>query len=105
MRFRVEVKQSSIHGLGVFAASDIPPGSPIGCYEGEPTDDNGTHVLWIEQDDGSEVGIDGQNDLRYLNHSSLPNCEFDGPQLFAVESITAGQELTFHYGDDWDEVS
>lgn len=102
MRFTLEVRESSIHGLGVFAASDIPPGAAIGLYEGDVTDENGTHVLWVEQDDGSELGIDGRNDLRYLNHSAAPNCEFDGPELYSLISISPGQELTFHYGDDWD---
>ena len=77
----------------------------VGTYEGAPTLENGTYVLWIEQDDGSELGIDGRNDLRFLNHSSRPNCEFNGPALLALAAIPAGRELTFHYGDDWAEIS
>ena len=70
-------------------------------YEGEETSENGTHVLWVLQEDGSEVGIDGQNELRFLNHSSKPNCAFYGTELSSLCDIRPGDELTFHYGDDW----
>ena len=94
---------SPIHGTGVFAARDIPSGSLIGVYEGDPTVDDGTHVLWVEADEGWE-GINGTGPLRYLNHSRTPNVEFDGPSLYALCDIPAGEELLFDYGEEWAHV-
>lgn len=99
---KIEVRPSPIHGLGVFATKKIRRGARIGDYEGPVAKRNGTYVLWIlDEADGSVTGIRGQNDLRYLNHSSRPNCEFDGTKLSSIRDIEPGQELTFHYGEDW----
>jgi SET domain-containing protein len=99
---KFEVRPSPIHGLGVFATKRIKRGARIGVYEGKVTKRDGTYVLWVtDEEDGSEVGYLGQNDLRYLNHSSKPNCIFDGTELSSLRNIQPGQELTFHYGDEW----
>jgi SET domain-containing protein len=88
--------------MGVFATHDIRCGDVIGEYEGSVTVEDGTYVLWIvDEEDGSEVGVEGHNELRYLNHSPSPNCAFDGTVLSSLRDILAGDELTFHYGDDW----
>jgi SET domain-containing protein len=39
-----------------------------------------------------------------MNHSSRPNTEFVGVNLYALRDIQAGEELTFHYGEDWEGV-
>ncbi|MBI1357058.1 MAG: SET domain-containing protein-lysine N-methyltransferase [Acidobacteria bacterium] len=62
------------------------------------------YVLWVDDGDGVWRGIDGQNELRYLNHSSQPNAGFDGPELYALRTIRVGDEITFHYGDEWEGV-
>ncbi|NND44058.1 MAG: SET domain-containing protein-lysine N-methyltransferase [Xanthomonadales bacterium] len=95
----VQVADSSIHGKGLFAARDIETGRYIGLYEGEETLQDGTHVLWVEQDDGEWLGYDGSNELRYLNHDASPNCEMDGQELYAARNIKAGEELTIDYGE------
>ncbi len=100
----VEAGQSAIHGTGAFARDDIAEGTHIGEYTGAPSDADDTHVLWVEGDDGDFHGIDGDGVLRWLNHSSAPNVEFDGPQLYALRDIAAGEELTFHYGEEWNHV-
>ncbi len=97
-------RESSVHGVGVFTAKPIVEGAHIGSYTGIPTTVDGTHVLWIEGDDGEFAGIDGEGILRWLNHSSAPNVEFDGPELYALRDIDAEEELLFHYGEEWDEV-
>ena len=76
----------------------------IATFEGRPTERDGMHVLWVLEWDGTEVGIEGRNALRFLNHSSRPNAEFLGPDLHATRNIQPGQEITFHYGDEWDDV-
>lgn len=99
---KVIVKDSPIHGRGVFARVDIPAFTFIGRYEGTPTDEDGMHVLWL-YDDTLEtwVGIDGDNEMRFLNHSDDPNAEWFDVNLYATRWIAKGEEITFDYG--WGE--
>ena len=101
---KIEVKDSPIHGKGVFAKRRIRADALIGVYKGPTTLENDTYVLWVEDDDGMEVGIDGQNELRYVNHSSKPNAVFMGAELFALREIEPSAEITFDYGDEWASV-
>ena len=97
------VSDSPIHGRGVFASQEIPKDSHIGSYEGERTEDDGRYVLWVEDGEGGVYGVRGRNSLRFLNHSPEPNAEFDGEDLFAIDSIPQGAEITFDYGEEWAE--
>lgn len=97
----LEVKLSPIHGKGVFATDFCNEGDYLGRYEGLPTQENDTYVLWIENDDGEWEGCDGQNDLKFLNHSDHPNAEFDGLDLYAIADIQPGTEVTFDYGEEF----
>ncbi len=97
----VYVDQSPIHGRGLFARQAISKGSYIGTYEGPRAKRNGKYVLWIHEENGSVLeGRRGMNLLRYLNHSVIPNAEFNGYDLFAVRKIHADEEITFNYGPD-----
>ncbi len=100
----VYVEESPIHGKGCFAARPFKKGEVIGFYEGPPSDKDGTYVLWVSQEDGSWKGIDGKNDLRYLNHKKKCNAEFDGNRLVAIKAIRTNQEITFHYGEEWEDI-
>ena len=100
----VEVRQSPIHGKGLFAKKRIRANQLLGVYEGARTKRNGTYVLWVEYEDGEVVGINGRNELRYLNHSRTPNAEFWGEQLYSLRAIEANTEITFDYGDEWANV-
>lgn len=98
------VDDSGIHGKGLFAKVAVKRGSYLGTYKGpERTDidNSGPHVLWVETEDGSWLGRDGRNILRYLNHCEVPSAEFDGFDLFALKDITPGMELTIHYGEEF----
>jgi uncharacterized protein len=97
------VAASPIHGKGLFAARNIAHGRHLGRYEGEETREDGTYVLWVEQDDGDWLGYDGNNELRFLNHSAEPNCEMDGQELYAARDIGEGEELTIDYGEWFEE--
>ena len=102
---RLVVKPSDIHGKGLFAGQYFEPDDYIGRYEGPIVDYDGPYVLWVLDDDGTGYGIDGKNHMRWLNHSSQPNAEFFNDELYAIEPISPGDEITFHYGEDWDDVA
>ena len=100
LKYYYNVKKSSIHGKGLFAAVKIKRGEYMGSYDGPRVKDNGMHVLWVEENEGKWVGYDGQNMLRYLNHCNEPNAEFDGRDLYALRTIKKGEEITFDYGEE-----
>lgn len=95
------VMRSPIHGRGLFAARKFARGELIGIYEGERASVDGRYVLWVIEEDGTERGIKGNNELRFVNHSATPNCAFIGVELRAIKSIQPGHELTCHYGKEW----
>lgn len=100
----VYMAPSPIHGHGLFARKRIAAGSWIGTYQGPDTDQDGMHVLWVyDEDDENPVGRNGQNVLRFANHSDDPNSEFDGFELYALRTIQPDEEITFDYGEDWHE--
>ncbi len=101
---KVYVKKSPIQGLGVFAKRKIKKNEYIGDYEGIVVLEDGTYVLWVQQDHGGWKLIDGLNNLRYLNHSSNPNAYFVYSKLYALRKIEKDEEITFHYGEDWENV-
>jgi len=99
---KVCVRSSSIHGRGLFACRRIAKGERIGRYEGPIVDRDGDHVLWVyDETSGREVGICGQNELRYVNHSPRPNACFYGDELEALRTIQIGDEITHDYGWEW----
>jgi SET domain-containing protein len=97
------VGQSTIHGKGLFAREPIAAGTYLGTYEGPQAQRNGSHVLWVYEED-TVIGRSGRNKMRYVNHSQQANAEFDGFDLYATRPISAGEEITIHYGDDWEDV-
>ena len=97
----VAVRRSAIHGRGVFALRRFRAGRRIGVFRGRRTTRDGPHVLWVADELGGETGLLVRNVLRFVNHSPLPNAEFDGAVLRAVRNIQPGREITAHYGDDW----
>jgi len=100
---RVQVRISPIHGRGLFALEAIAAGEYIGFYAGRPTQDNGEHVLWVEQSGNDDwTGYDGTNALRFMNHSARPNGEMDGQQLYALRDIWPDEEITIDYGEWFD---
>lgn len=99
------IKRSPIHGRGLFARDRIPRGRRIGVYRGPSTTRNGKYVLWVLEHDGSRRGIAGRNALRFLNHSTRPNAEFRGAELFATRLIRPHDEITIDYGPDWADLN
>jgi len=102
---RITVKDSTIHGKGVFAAEILKPDEYIGQYTGYRTEEDSMYTLWVEHDVDGERGYFGTGRLRYVNHSCTPNAEFDGRNLFAIRKIEPGQEIVVNYGDEWSDIA
>lgn len=98
---RIEVRRSRIHGRGIFARKRLRKGQEIGRFEGDSTTTDGTYVLWLIDEDGSESGIRGRNALRFLNHGESPNAEFRGDELYALRNVQPGTEVLIDYGEAW----
>lgn len=111
------VKQSTLHGTGVFAARDIPAGTQIIEYKGkritaEQADakhpvnpDDPFHTFFFSLSSGKIIdGGEKGNDARWINHSCGPNCEAQesasGKKVYvvALRDIPAGDELFYDYG-------
>lgn len=95
------VKDSLIHGKGLFAKKNIKQGEILGYVKGTPTTIDGPYVLWLR---GMEEGFVVECDLKYINHNSHPNaCYYDDLSVVALRDIKKDEEITHHYGDAWDE--
>jgi hypothetical protein len=109
------VRNSAIHGRGVFAATTIAKGTRIIEYRGQRTTwdiacerpdsdpDNPAHTFIFELSDDRviDAGVRG-NAARWINHSCAPNCrsyEDDDGRVFieARRAIAPGEELTYDY--------
>ena len=114
------VRNSAIHGRGVFAAAPISKGTRIIEYRGERTTwkiaqerpdsdpDNPAHTFIFELSDGNviDAGVRG-NAARWINHSCAPNCESyedDDGRVYieARRAIAPGEELTYDYRLSYD---
>ena len=90
---------SPIHGQGLFAAMDLTAGQHIGIYESRVVEEDGIHVLWVEETPGGEwTGYEGINELRFMNHADEPNAELYGLDCYTLTRIRAGTEITIDYG-------
>ncbi|WP_063768679.1 SET domain-containing protein-lysine N-methyltransferase [Verrucomicrobium sp. BvORR034] len=117
------VRNSQIHGRGLYARKAIPKDTWIVEYVGERVDkdesDRRANALLDEakENDGARVymfilndewDIDGNvswNTARLMNHSCEPNVEaqtWDEQEIWfvALRDIKKGEELTFNYGFD-----
>ena len=110
----VEVRNSELHGLGVFATQTIKKGTRIieyigdkishaeadRRYESKDDTDNHTFLFSVDRKLVIDAGENG-NDARYFNHSCDPNCEsvIEQRRVFieAIKDIKAGDEMTYDY--------
>ena len=111
---RIVVRNSPIHGRGVFALANIPAGASIIEYKGklvswkqaqriyQHSSAADGHTFFFDLDDGRVIdGATGGNSARWLNHSCTPNCEAEqqGSRVFirAIRDIEEGRELFIDY--------
>lgn len=94
----IEVRRSAVHGRGVFAVRELPPGTVIGMYVGQRyTPDEVGRKAWDSAitylfglSDGTVIdGALKGNATRHLNHACEPNCE-------AIESYSTDGQLVLH---------
>jgi SET domain-containing protein len=112
---RIEVRESGVHGHGVYAMESIANGTRIIEYtgqrvswEGAPNDENDPHTFNFGLDNGEVINPEiGGNDARWINHSCDPNCEAieEDDRIFidALRDIQAGEELFYDYALEIDE--
>lgn len=111
---RITVRNSPVHGRGVFAATTIQSGELVIEYRGkliswkearrkhEKADRDDGHTFFFDLDDGSIIdGGQGGNSARWFNHSCTPNCEAqqEGTRVFfvALRTLHQGDELFIDY--------
>ena len=117
----IEVRDSPIHGRGVYARADIKKGKRILEYVGERIshkeadrrymekgDDDG-HTFFFVVDGRTVIdGGVGGNPSRYVNHTCDPNCEtvIDERRVFVetIRNIKAGEELGYDYQLTWEST-
>ena len=112
---RLAVRESGVHGKGMFALVPIRKDELVMEYTGEvipwseavrrhPHDPSQPdHTFYFHLSD--ELVIDGNvngNEARWINHSCAPNVEADDDSgqvyLLALRNIKPGEELFFDYG-------
>jgi hypothetical protein len=115
----VEVRNSPIHGRGVYASGAIRKGERIIEYVGERIshaeadrrfwkkgEDDGHTFLFVVNHKTVIDGTHDGNDARYINHRCEPNCETvtEDNRIFieAVRNIKSGEELGYDYQLTWD---
>ena len=106
----VEVKDSEIHGFGIFTSVDIPKDTPIMVIEGEvisgeecerrEDEEDNVYIFW-----NGDTYIDTAmtDKIKFINHNCDYNCEVEDRDensllLIADRDISAGEELTIDYG-------
>ncbi len=124
-----EVRHSSIHNKGIFAATNIVKGTKVIEYVGEKinkkeSDKRGDQELNLSKTDKTKgsvyifeldkkYDVDGNvsyNTAKWINHSCDPNCETDIVDghiwITAIKDVKKGEELSYDYNyglDDWEE--
>ncbi|HEY7220556.1 MAG TPA: SET domain-containing protein-lysine N-methyltransferase, partial [Candidatus Binatia bacterium] len=108
------VRNSPIHGRGVFALRRIPKGTRIIEYKGKLITEkeadrrysrmhaNSPHTMLFSLDGGLVIDATRLgNSARWINHSCAPNCDIEeeGQRIFieAHRDIHPREELTYDY--------
>lgn len=117
----IEVRNSPIHGRGMFATAKIKKGTRLIEYKGKRikhkeadrlygggSETGHTFLFTLNDDYVIDANQEG-NSARWINHSCAPNCESimeDDPDgkskndrvfIEAIRDIKPGEELTYNY--------
>lgn len=97
-----EVRESPLHGRGLFATQYIPEDTVIGWLKTKKAkkkkhDLNGPYILWIDGDKPVRVTCN----MRFINHSDQPNAAYyDDLSVMALRDIEPGEEIVHNYMGD-----
>jgi hypothetical protein len=95
---KLRVTDSAIHGMGLYATTAIKGGTVLGYCRTKKTKEPNDHTLWL---DSGPVDVICR--LKYINHSPTPNVAYhDELSVVALRDVQAGEELTHHYGEEWE---
>ena len=108
----VFVKESDIHGKGIFISTKVPKDNKLLEIKGVVIDgdecerreeEDNVYIFW----NGDDCYIDTSmtKKIKYINHDCDFNCDVvengrGGLMLIAYHTIEAGEELTIDYGYD-----
>lgn len=112
----IEVRDSHIHGRGIFAARLIPAGTEFMEYVGQRITKavslerclaGNVYVFTLDDQWDLDGSID-ENLARFANHSCTPNCESimdedDRIWIVSLRDIQPGEEITYNYGYDLED--
>ena len=109
-----EVRNSRVHGRGVFALRKIRKGTTVveylgdvitndeadTRYEDKDPRDNHTFLFTVDSKHVIDAGRNG-NEARFINHGCDPNCQSTGVRkqiwIEAIRTIQPGEELSYDY--------
>ncbi|MGQ9798292.1 MAG: SET domain-containing protein [Ignavibacterium sp.] len=110
---KIIVKDSNVHGKGIFTQVPINKDQRILLIEGEvinaaecirrENEENNVYIFW--KDDNTYIDASSTEKIKYINHSCNPNCYIDEDEngsliLVALRDIQPNEELTIDYGYD-----
>lgn len=89
------VKNSKLHGKGLYTSKNIKKGDIVGKFKGKKTKKDGIHVLWINEFEGILV----DNEMKYANHDFInPNCKInERDELIALRDLDVDEEVLWDY--------
>ena len=109
---KFDVRQSGIHGRGLFAQTRIPARRKMGELDGDRIKQaearrrarRSRSIMIVELGDGTAIDASRRgNHFRYVNHSCSPNAYmricYGRLEFYALREIRPGEELTCNYGE------
>jgi len=111
-KFAVDVRASTIDGLGAFAAEAVPRRLKIGEIRGESISvdeariraTRSKRIMIVELSEKRAIDFSKSADpMRYTNHSCKPNAQLvirnGRVEFYALRPIAPGEEITVDYGE------
>lgn len=106
----LELKQSPVHGYGIFAKEDIKSNKTLGDYIGvrytlkefkEKYGDNTQYCYVARRYNYVLCAKEERNWITYINESKDPSCRIHAHKLKTLREIKKGEELFLKYPPSW----
>jgi SET domain-containing protein len=106
----LRIKESDVHGKGLFSNNELKTGQTITAICGEIINadecvrresEGNVYIFW--KNDDVYIDVSSQSVIKFINHSCDYNCDIDEDEngnliLFSTKNIQEGEELTIDYG-------